>query len=92
MERIQLLHPEGKKGSHIVKAKYDVMKEVMLETITDYGEIAFKELANVIHEKLRDKREGSVTWYVTAVKLDLEARGLIERFAKDRQQYIRIAR
>ncbi|WP_042149577.1 hypothetical protein [Paucisalibacillus sp. EB02] len=91
MERIQLLNPEGKKGSNIVKEKYDLIKHVMLETIKENGEISFKELANVINEKLHGKWEGSITWYVTAVKLDLEARGLIERFPKKRQQNVRIS-
>ena len=35
--------------------------------------------------------EGSISWYVTTVKLDLEARGLIERVPRSRPQRLRMA-
>ncbi|SES65218.1 hypothetical protein SAMN05216389_101259 [Oceanobacillus limi] len=89
MDRIQLQHPEGKKGSNIIKSKYDVMKKTMLETMEEYGEISFKELTKAINEKLHGKFDGSITWHVTAVKLDLEARGYLVRFLKNKQQYIK---
>jgi hypothetical protein len=34
--------------------------------------------------------EGSVTWYVTTVKLDMEARGEVKRVQNSRPQLVRL--
>jgi len=34
--------------------------------------------------------EGSVTWYVTTVKLDLEARGVVKRVPHSRPQLVKL--
>lgn len=41
-------------------------------------------------QKLKDQFDGSPSWYCTAVKLDLEARGMIERIGNTSPQKIRI--
>ena len=55
------------------------------------GEITFGELVADVRCELADRFDGSVTWYVTTVKLDLEARGVIERIPKSRPQRICLA-
>lgn len=89
-ETIMTLHPDPtKQGVNIDKDKYDVMREAILECIGTRGEMPFKELADGVTEYLDGKFDGSVGWYVTTVKLDLEARSVIERVAGQKTQVLR---
>jgi len=78
-EKILTLHPQGKKGVNISLAKYEQIKEFILNTIRTKKEITFKDLTDLAVSELTDKFDGKVSWYVVSVKLDLEARKLIER-------------
>ena len=82
-ERILTLHPEkGKQGTRIAKDRYDAMRKALLAVIPKKKDgVAFGDLKTLVPAKLRgDVFEGaSVTWYLVTVKLDLEARGEIER-------------
>ncbi|MAW61549.1 MAG: hypothetical protein CMJ94_12030 [Planctomycetes bacterium] len=83
-ERFQTLHPDpGKQGENIVKWKYEAVRAALLQQIPDQGEGAlFSELPDGVRKALSPKQLdelGSVSWYVTTVKLDLEARGEIRR-------------
>ena len=82
-ERILTRHPEkGKKGVRISKAKYDLIRESIIEIMRSRGVITFVQLAEAVNEELSGKFDGSITWYVTTVKLDLEARKVIRRVPK----------
>jgi hypothetical protein len=92
VERILTKHPEeGKAGVNIDKEKYEMIRGAILELVRSKGEIAFKDLAPEVGKLLADKFEGSISWYVTTVKLDLEARGLIMRVPKASPQRIQLA-
>ena len=87
---IQLQHPEGKKGAKIRLDKYETVKAENLAAIRQSSGILYKQLTKEIHKRLEGKFDGAITWYVTAVKLDLEARNLIERYQADRQQHLKM--
>lgn len=92
-ERIMTLHPAGKSGVNIEKAKYDEMRRALLEVIPARREgVAFGELAGLV-EPLLDRETYAtptrVMWYVTTVKQDLEARGEIEQVEGARPQRLR---
>jgi hypothetical protein len=89
-ETILTLHPQGKQGVNINRAKYNVVREAILEAIHVGGQITFLELNQTVRSRLTGKFEGSVSWYVTTIKLDLEARHLIERVPGIRPQQLRI--
>lgn len=91
-ERIMTQHPAGKTGVNIEKHKYDVMRRTIVDTIREYGEITFKDLMQRTEQKLNGKFDGSIGWYTTTVKLDLEARGVIQRVPKSSPQRLRLAR
>ncbi len=78
-ERILTLHPEGKKGVNILRSKYDQIAGTILEIVREYEEIAFQDINDKTIQKLTGKLDGSIPWYVVSVKLDLEARGILER-------------
>jgi len=90
-ERILTKHPQkGKSGVNISKQKYDVIRESIVEALRAAGEMAFKDLTEEIRHKLAGHLDRSISWYVATVKLDLEARGFIERVPRKTPQQLRL--
>jgi hypothetical protein len=90
-EKILTLHPAGKAGVNIDKVKYDTIRAAILAALAENGgEISFKELTTAVAAHLPAPFEGSLGWYTTTVKLDLEARGEIERLPGGSQQRLRL--
>ena len=90
-EKILTLHPEeGKQGVNISRSKYDMIRQAILDAIRSQGTISFKGLVSLVEYNLRNRFEGSIPWYVTTVKLDMEARGEIERVPGSREQKLRL--
>ena len=90
-ERIQTLHPQaGKKGVNIDLAKYERIRDYLLQHIKKEGEITYQELNNRAVTALSPTFKGKVGWYVVTVKLDLEARGIIERVPKTSPHRVRL--
>ena len=89
-EKILTLHPQGKKGVNILKRRYDLIKSFIITTINENKEITFDELSELAEEKLSKTFDGKVLWYVVTVKLDLEARGEIERIPKTSPHKLRL--
>jgi hypothetical protein len=83
-ERVQLRHPEqGKAAPRIERRKYEMLKRTILKVVPrkEPG-LPFARLATAVSRHLsRAERAGlgSVPWYATVVKLDLEARGFLRR-------------
>lgn len=81
-QKIQLIHPEGKKAVSIGKEKYDLLRKVILDSLRSNGKSTHEEILHSITEDFkRDKIKftGSLNWYLEWVKLDLEARHEIKR-------------
>ena len=89
-EKILTLHPKGKKGVNILKRRYDIIKDYILHTIGDKQEISFDELTDLAVDKLSSSFDGKIVWYMVTVKLDLEARGMIERIPKTSSHKLRL--
>ena len=90
--KIVTLHPDPEKhGVSISAAKYELVRLAILDTLQQHGEMTFEELAVAVEARLAGKFDGSIRWYYTMVKLDLEARHLIERLPGSRPQRIRLA-
>lgn len=88
-DKIEALHPEGKRSVNIDRHKYEQVRDAILNAMQTQGEVDFRALSAAVSDRLPDF-EGSVTWYVTTVKLDLEARGVIERVEGSKPQRLRI--
>ena len=90
-EKIRTLHPQGKRGVNISKAKYEAMKKAILEVLRN-GRLTHHELTHAVERKLKGKFEGSIPWYMESTKLDLEARGVIERVPGEKYEVYRVRR
>lgn len=76
----------------IDREKYEAMKSALLEVIPEGEEgVPFGELAERVKPLLPEAvfEGASIGWYTTTVKLDLEARGLIERVPNASPQRLR---
>jgi hypothetical protein len=84
-ETILTLHPDPTKhGVRMDKAKYDRVRAAILENLREFGPLTFTELGELVADQLGADFDGSVSWYFTVVKLDLEARGELRRAPKSK--------
>lgn len=69
--------------TRIDAAKYDLMRDALLAVIPRSTDgVAFGDLPDLVTAYFKRHRHawsGSIKWYVTTVKLDLEAHGLVRR-------------
>lgn len=81
-QKIQLLHPSGKKAISVSKGKYDLIKPVIISMLQSKGASTHEEILRYISDDLKKNNirfEGSLEWYLEWVKLDLEAKKEIRR-------------
>ncbi len=92
-EMFQALHPDpSKQGTRVKKATYEAYREALLKVIPADGEgVEFQALSAAVVPHLSPElvENTSPGWCTTTVKLDLEARGLIERVAGLGRQRVR---
>lgn len=83
----------GKGGTRVSRVKYEIVRRAMLAAVPRSAEgIAFRELPKAVGKRLSaDERAkiGSLMWYSTVVKLDLESRGFLRRLEGVTPQRIR---
>jgi len=86
-EKVLTLHPQGKKGRSIDRQKYELTRLAILQCL-EKEDMTQDELVLCVVQRLENKFEGSKGWYMESVKLDLEARQVIERYkAQPRDRY-----
>lgn len=91
-DTIRTLHPQKKQGVNISREKYEIIRKAIFSTLKKNKEMTFKKLANAVEYEMNGNFEGSVMWYVTTVKLDLEARGEVRRVPNSRPQLVRLVK
>lgn len=85
-KKILTKHPLGKSGRNISKAKYDAMRTALVAALRS-RELTHAELMRAVAVRLKGRFEANVSWYAETVKLDLEARKVVERTASKPQRY-----
>lgn len=86
MEKIQLIHPQGKKLSRMEIKKYKPIKSAILKSLEKVS-LTHVELLQSVRLIIGEDFEGSVAWHTESVKLDLEGRKLIARTDDKPQKY-----
>lgn len=84
--KILTKHPRGKGGKNINAEKYETMRKALLAALRAKA-LTHNELFSKLESKLKGKFEGNISWYAETIKLDLEARKLIERTADKPARY-----
>ena len=85
-EKILTKHPLGKNGKNIDREKYETLKKAILSALKK-KQLTHDELFDRLNKSLKDKFSGNINWYGETVKLDLEARKIIERTSSKPQKY-----
>jgi len=89
-DTVKTLHPDKKQGVNISKEKYEIIRKAILSTLRTQKEMTFMALSHAVEKEVDGKFDGSVMWYVTTVKLDLEAGGAVKRVPNSRPQLVRL--
>lgn len=79
-KKILTRHPLGKKGVNISQEKYHLLQTAILSALRK-KQLTHTELFEQVNKSLANKFTGNINWYGETVKLDLEARKIIERTA-----------
>ena len=87
-EKVQCLHPQGKQGVRIARSKYDPIRNAIMRALRDEGPCTFTDLVARVENRLENDFPGSVSWYTISVKLDLEARGEVERVKHGKSELV----
>jgi hypothetical protein len=85
-EKIVTKHPLGKSGRNVSKQTYKLFKQAIVSALQD-KELTHTELVHQLNKDLKGKFSGNISWYAETVKLDLEARKIIERTSSQPQKY-----
>ncbi len=94
MDTIEALNPKPGTGvTRVNKERYDATRRALLAVIPrSKSGVPFGDLPDLVMEQLPNQTlpgGGSIMWHVTTIKLDLEARGLIERVEGAKPQRVR---
>ena len=85
-----------KKPTRIHKWKYDLLRHIILEIVTESVDgLEFRNLSGLIEGRLSTEQRynlGSVSWYTVSVKLDMEVKGDIERVPRAKPQKLRLVK
>ena len=79
-------HPLGKSGKNIDKKKYDTLRKAILSAVRK-NDLTHTKLFSRLNKSLKGRFSGNISWYGKTVKLDLEAKKIIERTASKAQKY-----
>jgi hypothetical protein len=83
----QTLHPNPEKtNKRILNTKYEFIRGHLLKILQN-KELTHTELMEELYEQANGNFEGGVQWYGETVKLDLEARQIIERTKSKPEKY-----
>ena len=85
-EKILTKHPLGKTGRNIDREKYNTLKKAILSALRE-NDLTHTELFRRLKKSLKGRFAGNISWYGETVKLDLEARKMIERTSSKPQKY-----
>ncbi len=88
-EFVLTINPDPTKYSvRIERAKYELVREAILENLFEYGPMTFSQLGELVEDQLRQDFADTVKWYYTVVRQDMEVRGELRRAPKFIRQLI----
>jgi hypothetical protein len=85
-EMVRTSHPLGKQNKPVRKREYDLFTATILAVLRERKR-THTELVEAVTKRLDGSYEGNISWHVMTVKLDLEAKHVIERTGGRPQRY-----
>ena len=85
-ERVLTKHPSGKTNKPVDRRDYETFKAAILSALRR-RELTHTELLSELTQSMKGSFSGNVGWHLMVVKLDLEARKVIERTSSSPQKY-----
>lgn len=92
-EKIQLMHPDGKKAPAISRATYDLFHSSIIKVLKGSDGMTYTDIAEGVRTNIEQQKvefNGSVEWYTVCVKQHLESEGVIETYTKGRRKLHRL--
>jgi hypothetical protein len=92
-ETILTRHPEGNQsGVQLTRNKYNLVRDAMLRALSANTDMTLRELTREVDRLLWGRFNASIPWYVKTIKLDLQARHVIEEVQVRRSRRLRLVR
>jgi hypothetical protein len=93
-DRVECRTPTpNRKPTRIDRTKFDLIRRSILRLVPKSGDgVAFSDLPELVAGDLTPAQVveiGSIPWYVTTVKLEMEVRGELERVPGPSKQHLR---
>jgi hypothetical protein len=86
-------HPGSGREMKIDSSVYEPFKAAVLQSLKGSKGKTFTELTDEVVKIIRKKMpgfEGSIPWYTISIRLDLEARGIVETFTEKGRKLTRL--
>jgi DNA-binding transcriptional ArsR family regulator len=91
-DRVVMQNPNtGRDDNTIARRMYEPVRAAILSAVEDHEPLPLSELADEVERRTPDElwESASLLWYTTTVKLDLQAKGLVE--AEGSPQVLRLS-
>jgi hypothetical protein len=85
-ETVLTRHPTGKNNFPVDRDSYDLFRDAILSALQT-RELTHMELVDEVTRSVSEKFSRNISWHVMTVKLDLEARKIIERTTSKPERY-----
>ena len=82
MDKVQLVHPEGKQAIAMDRQKYELLQGALLDCLKSRQPQIWTELVPAVEEQLKKKKntvQGKLEWNLFWVALDLVAKKKINK-------------
>lgn len=92
-KKIIVTHPATGTERKFDSAIYEPLKAAILQSLKGTRGKTFTELTDDVVKVIRKKMpgfKGSIPWYTISIRLDLEARGMVETFAEKGKKLSRL--
>lgn len=89
-DRVLALHPDRSGGVRLRRDRYDAVRAGILAALASGDSLTVGALTEAVIGQV-DPGLCTTSWYVRTVKLDLEARGILERLTHLRPHRVRLA-
>jgi hypothetical protein len=84
-KKVIVTHPQTRTERKFDTAIYDPFKSAIIKSLKGSKGKTFTELSNDVTSIIRKKLPSfkrSIPWYTISIRLDLEARGIVETFSE----------